>query len=128
MASRPLSPHLSIYRLGYTMTLSILHRITGVALTFGLFVLCAWLVALAWGEPAYAWMTTGAAGVLLRVALALWLVAFLYHLANGLRHLLWDLGVGLERHQARRSAWVVIACVVLASTFLLFAFFFRGLP
>jgi succinate dehydrogenase / fumarate reductase, cytochrome b subunit len=126
MASRPLSPHLSIYRLGYTMTLSILHRITGLALTLGLVMLCCWLGALASGESAYTWMVTGVTGVLLRVALALWLVAFLYHLANGLRHLLWDAGVGLERSQARRSAWLVIACVLVASILLLYAFFAGG--
>jgi succinate dehydrogenase / fumarate reductase, cytochrome b subunit len=126
MASRPLSPHLTIYRFGYTMTLSILHRITGVALTLGLVVLCAWLGALAWSEHAYTRLTTGASGVLLRLVLALWLVAFLYHLANGLRHLLWDAGVGLERHQARRSAWLVIACVLLSAALLLYAFFVRG--
>ena len=51
---RPLSPHLSIYRWPITMTLSILHRITGVAMSLGLLVLAYWLVAVAAGGPVYA--------------------------------------------------------------------------
>jgi len=126
MKSRPLSPHLGIYRFGYTMSLSILHRMTGVALSAGLLVLAWWLLSLAWGEAAYQRLVAGSGAVLLRVALALWLVAFLYHLANGVRHLFWDAGLGLERAQARRSAKIVIAVVAVASLSLLYWIYLRG--
>jgi succinate dehydrogenase / fumarate reductase cytochrome b subunit len=126
MPSRPLSPHLSIYRFGYTMTLSILHRMTGLALTAGIVMLAWWLVALAWGESAYRPLTSGVGAILLRIVLALWLIAFLYHLANGIRHLFWDAGLGLEKAQARRSAKLVIAGVALAAPVLVYAFFFNG--
>ena len=126
MAARPLSPHLFIYRFGYTMALSILHRLTGLFLSVGIVLLAGWLAALAWSETTYLRFTSGNAATLLRIGLALWLVAFLYHLANGVRHLFWDAGLGLERAQARRSAKIVIAAVSVAAIALLYAFFLRG--
>lgn len=126
MAARPLSPHLFIYRFGYTMALSILHRMTGLFLSVGIVLFAGWLAALAWSEATYLRFTSGNAATLLRIGLALWLVAFLYHLANGVRHLFWDAGLGLERAQARRSAKIVIAAVSVAAIALLYAFFFRG--
>jgi succinate dehydrogenase / fumarate reductase cytochrome b subunit len=123
---RPLSPHLFIYRISYTMSLSILHRFTGLALSAGFILLACWLAALAWGESAYQRLTSGGAAVLLRIGLALWLVAFLYHLANGVRHLFWDAGMGLERAQARRSAVIVLLSVAVAALALVYAFFLRG--
>jgi len=127
MARRPLSPHLFIYRFAYTMSLSILHRITGLALAAGLPVLALWLVAVASSDAAYARLNGGFTGVLLKVLLAGWLAAFVYHLANGIRHLLWDAGVGLERAEARRSAVIVIAATVLITAVLAyFLFMVRG--
>lgn len=126
MAARPLSPHLFIYRFGYTMALSILHRMTGLFLSVGIVLLAGWLAALAWSETTYLRFTSGNAATLLRIGLALWLVAFLYHLANGVRHLFWDAGLGLERAQARRSAKIVIAAVSVVAIALLYAFFLRG--
>jgi succinate dehydrogenase / fumarate reductase, cytochrome b subunit len=126
MARRPLSPHATIYRFAYTMSLSILHRITGMSLAVGLIVLACWLTAISQGGAAYQRFTDGRAAPLLRVLLGLWLVAFLYHFANGIRHLAWDAGLGLERAQARGSARVVIVAVAVAAALLLWAFFFRG--
>lgn len=123
MAARPLSPHLTVYRFAYTMALSILHRITGLALAAGLVLLVCWLQALASGAAAYARFTAVAGQGLAQVVLAAWLVAFIYHLANGLRHLFWDAGYGLSKGQARRSAlWVVLA-VVLVSLTLIYGLF-----
>jgi succinate dehydrogenase / fumarate reductase cytochrome b subunit len=120
---RPLSPHVFIYRFGYTMSLSILHRITGVALSLGFVLLAVWLTTLTLGESTYLRLTSGAIGVLLRIGLALWLVAFIYHLANGVRHLFWDAGLGLERAQARRSAVIVLVSVAVVALVLLYMFF-----
>jgi succinate dehydrogenase / fumarate reductase cytochrome b subunit len=120
---RPLSPHVFIYRFGYTMSLSILHRITGVALSLGFVLLAVWLTTLTLGESTYLRLTSGAIGVLLRIGLALWLVAFTYHLANGVRHLFWDAGLGLERAQARRSAVIVLVSVAVVALVLLYMFF-----
>lgn len=126
MASRPLSPHLSVYRFAYTMALSIYHRATGVLLSLGLFLLVGWLFALAQGAEAHAAFSRFASSWPVRVALGLLLVCFCYHLANGVRHLFWDLGKGMERHQARTTARVVLVATALASILLVYLFFFSG--
>lgn len=111
---RPLSPHLSIYRFQYTMALSILHRITGVWMSVGLLVLVYWLASVAAGEGAYERARVLLGGWFARVLLLSWLGAWCYHFVNGLRHLAWDAGFGLERAQARRTARVVIVVTALA--------------
>lgn len=122
--SRPLSPHLTIYRFAYTMALSILHRATGVAMSFGLVLLVGWLMALAAGPDTHAQFAAFAGHWLVKVVIGLLLVSFCYHFANGIRHLCWDIGWGLERHQARASARIVIVAVVIVAAVLLYLFFF----
>jgi succinate dehydrogenase / fumarate reductase cytochrome b subunit len=123
MASRPLSPHVFIYRFAYTMALSILHRATGMLLSFGLLLLVGWLIALAAGPDPYANFAAFARSWPVKLGLALLLVSFLYHCANGIRHLCWDIGWGLVRGQARLSARIVVIAVALASAALLYLFF-----
>ncbi len=114
MRERPLSPHLSIYRFMYTMALSIAHRISGVVLSVGLLLLTWWLTAVAGDAADYALLSAVLGAPLSKLLLAGWLLAFVYHLVNGIRHLTWDAGVGMERHAARRSAIVaVVATLVL---------------
>jgi succinate dehydrogenase / fumarate reductase cytochrome b subunit len=126
MANRPLSPHLTVYRFAYTMALSILHRITGTALSVGLIALVVWLGSLAAGEKAYTNFLSVAASWPFKVLVGLWVVAFVYHLCNGIRHLFWDAGLGLERVQARRSGRIVVIAVVVLSTVLLLVLFGRA--
>src|SRR5688572_21392274 len=126
MASRPLSPHLFIYRFAYTMALSILHRATGVAMSLGILLLVAWLLALASGPEAYLRYSAFAGSWPVKVVVALGIWAFCFHFANGIRHLFWDMGMGMERAQARASARLVVAVTVVAALFFLYAFFFRG--
>ncbi|MEZ5499218.1 MAG: succinate dehydrogenase, cytochrome b556 subunit [Steroidobacteraceae bacterium] len=119
MSTPPLSPHLGVYRFMYTMALSISHRISGLAMSIGLIVLCAWLVALAAGQQTYAAFMVYLGSWPGQALLAALLLAFIYHFCNGIRHLLWDSGRGLERAEARRSAVITIA-----ATLLLYGFFF----
>jgi len=115
---RPLSPHLSIYRWPITMTLSILHRATGVAMSVGLIVLAAWLTAAAQGPSEYDQFAGLLSTLIGRLFLLGWSFSFFYHLANGLRHLVWDTGRGLLKQQANASAWfVLIAAIVLTIGF-----------
>jgi succinate dehydrogenase / fumarate reductase cytochrome b subunit len=115
MAERPLSPHLSVYKFKYTLLTSILNRFTGLGLSLGLLLLTYWLTAISRGAEAYAQALTLLTHSLAKLVYAALLVAFCYHLAAGIRHLIWDTGRGLERAQAYRSAWFVgIATVVLA--------------
>ena len=118
---RPLSPHLTIWKWGPHMLVSILHRATGAALALGGGVLLVWwLVALAGGEASYArfvdLMTSDRSGRLnllpLLVLLGLtW--AFLQHLCSGVRHLLLDTGAGYELRTNKQGA---LATMVIAAT------------
>lgn len=115
---RPLSPHLSIYRWPITMVLSILHRVTGVAMSVGLFVYASWLMAAAGSADYYAFITGFLDSLIGRLLLVGWTAAFFLHLANGVRHLIWDTGRGFERSQANASGWtVVVATAVLTVLF-----------
>jgi succinate dehydrogenase / fumarate reductase cytochrome b subunit len=114
MHDRPLSPHLGIYRFMYTMTLSILHRISGVWMAFGLVALVAWLCGAAAGEGEYARTAAVLGSALGKILLLSWLAAYCYHFVNGLRHLAWDAGIGLEKGSARRSARVAVIVALVA--------------
>ena len=112
---RPLSPHLQVYRWQITMALSILHRGTGVALSVGLIVLVYWLLQLASGPAAYAQAQTLLGSALLKLCYAGWAFCFFYHLANGVRHLIWDLGRGFEKDQISLGGWIVVLLAVAAT-------------
>ena len=106
---RPLSPHLQIYRWQLTSVLSILHRFTGVALSVGAILLVWWLGAASDGPEAYASVQQFSArgsGLLLLFG---WTVALFYHLCNGIRHLVWDTGHGLELTSVYAGGWIVLA-------------------
>jgi len=110
MPTRPLSPHLSVYRMSrYTLVTSFANRFTGIALSAGLLLLVYWLMALAGGPRSYARATRVLTLPLAKLVYAALVVAFCYHLVAGLRHLVWDTGHGLERAQSQRSAWLVVA-------------------
>lgn len=119
--NRPLSPHLQVYRPQITSVLSILHRITGVVLALGIIPLVYWFAALAGGPAAY----QEAYGVLssgfVQLLLLGWVLAFSYHLLNGVRHLLWDAGWGFELRQVYASGWAVLAGAVLITLLVWFA-------
>ena len=115
---RPLSPHLTIYRWPITMTLSILHRITGVALAVGLIAFVFWLEAIAYEAVSYDLISETMRSVIGQFALLGWLFSFFFHLSNGIRHLIWDTGHLFEKRQADLSAWLVlVAAVVLTACY-----------
>lgn len=112
-ASRPLSPHLQVYRWYLTMALSIAHRVTGAGLAVGLLLLTWWLLALAGGPDSFATvravMDNWFGGlVLFGFTLFLW-----FHALNGVRHLVWDTGYGLDKGVARQSGIVVVGGTVV---------------
>ncbi len=106
---RPLSPHLQVYKPQWTSVLSIFHRITGVALAAGTLLLVWWLAAAASSAAYFAWVQGVMAswpGIVLLIG---WAFALYYHLCNGIRHLFWDAGIGLELGPARASGMAVVA-------------------
>lgn len=126
MVERPLSPHVTVYKWAYTMTLSILHRITGLALFLALIGMIAWLMAAAMGPGSYARCVAILGSLPAKGLIALALLALCFHFCNGLRHLAWDMGWGFERAQARRSAALVIAVTLLAAAAALYMLFRTG--
>lgn len=119
--SRPLSPHLQVYRWQISSSLSILHRLTGVALTLGAFALVGWLLALASGQAAYAQISWAFGTLPAQLMLLGWTFCFFFHLCNGLRHLAWDAGYGFDKHVARRSGVVVLVSAGILTTGFWFA-------
>lgn len=112
--ARPLSPHLQVYRLPLVAILSITHRITGVGNSIGLLLMTAWLVSAASGPEAYEGMMAFLGSFFGRFLLFCWTLSVFYHLCNGIRHLLWDVGYGLDLRDAYKSGYaVMIGAVVL---------------
>lgn len=120
MSQRPLSPHLGVYKFAYTMSLSILHRITGCAAAVGFLGLVWWLMALASGPQAYADVMACLSTPFAKLLLAGFAFSFVYHFCNGIRHLVWDTGRGLERKQARASGALVIVAALLITAIVLY--------
>jgi len=112
---RPLSPHLQVYRPQITSVLSIAHRISGVALGAGALLLTWWLVAAAEGPESFENVQSIIGSWYGRVFLFGFTLALFFHLCNGVRHLFWDLGYGLELRSVYRSGWVVMVLTVVLS-------------
>lgn len=125
--NRPLSPHLQIYRPQLTSVLSILHRLTGIALAAGTLLLVWWLVAVAAGPAAFETVQGFIGSWFGRALLLGWSYALFYHLANGIRHLAWDAGWGFELKTVYLTGWMVIwASVVLTLLAWILGYSMRG--
>ncbi len=110
-----MSPHLSVWRWHITMATSILHRVTGVGLYLGALIVAAWAVSLASGPEAYAAFKAILGSPLGKFVLLGMTVSAFYHLGNGVRHLVWDLGHGLDIKSANASAITVFAFTIVAT-------------
>lgn len=117
-SGRPLSPHLQIYRWPITMLLSILHRVTGVFLSLALVVFTLWLVRAAAGPEQYQYFREAMGSPFGLVLMIGCTFAFLLHTANGVRHLVWDTGRGLEIPSANTTAWLALLFSVLGTALL----------
>ena len=111
---RPISPHLQVYKPQITSVLSIFHRITGVALTFGLILLVAWIFTLSLGEEYFQYFVMFIKSWFGLLILFGFTFALNYHLCNGIRHLFWDAGYGYEIETVHKSglAVLVVSCVL----------------
>jgi succinate dehydrogenase / fumarate reductase cytochrome b subunit len=111
--SRPLSPHLQVYRLPLAAWLSITHRITGVGLTIGTVLLTYWIVSAAYGPDAYARFAGFIGSPIGYLLLFGFSVALFYHLCNGIRHLFWDIGMNYEIAETKRANIIVLLGTVV---------------
>jgi len=113
---RPLSPHLQIWRWHPTMASSILHRASGVINYVGAILITIWLVLLAAGPQAYAVydsLLLGPPGVLVRLVLFSFTLSLTYHLLNGVRHLIWDLGKGFDPGGSNTRSMAIFATAII---------------
>ena len=104
-AARPLSPHLQIYRPMLTMMMSIVHRITGIALYFGTVIVAWWFLAAASGPAGYAKFEWFSGSIIGRLILFGYTWALMHHLLSGIRHFVWDLGYGFKANEREALTW-----------------------
>lgn len=107
--SRPLSPHISIYKPIPTMVMSILHRITGAALYFGTMLVAWWLIAAASGEAYFDYVNSIFGSFLGRLVLFAYTWALIHHMLGGIRHFVWDMGKGFDKDVTTKMAWATLA-------------------
>jgi succinate dehydrogenase / fumarate reductase cytochrome b subunit len=123
--SRPLSPHLQVWKFHPTMLSSILHRASGVVNYVGAVLVAIWLIALASGEAAYTGLMdvlNGPIKILVVIALIGFTLSLIYHMLNGIRHLVWDMGKGFDPAGSnQRSVLIMIASIVLTAVIWLLA-------
>jgi succinate dehydrogenase / fumarate reductase cytochrome b subunit len=125
--ARPLSPHLTIYRPPITMTMSIVHRITGAALYFGTLLFAWWLIAASVSESYFDFVNGIYGSWIGRLVLFGYTWALIHHMFGGIRHLVWDTGAGLEKHAASKIAWATLAgSVVLTLAIWIAGYMARG--
>ena len=117
LVRRPLSPHIQVYSWPISMALSILHRVSGVALGVGTLLLTWWLVAAVSSDDVFdraQWFMGSSIGLLLLFG---WSVALIFHFFSGIRHLVWDAGFGFDAPTYNTSGWAVLiatgVCTVL---------------
>ncbi len=126
-SSRPLSPHLQVYRPQLTTVLSIFHRGTGIFLSLGSVLLVVWLLALAQSNTAFAAVQSFDVAWYGQLLLLGWTFSLVYHLLNGLRHLGWDAGWGLDIPRAYATGWIVVfLSVVLTGAIWAFVLLSKG--
>lgn len=109
---RPLSPHLQVYKPQITSTLSIMHRAAGVVNAIGGLLVAAWLVCVASDSGCYEWCQQILSSWFGKLALFAFSASLIYHLLNGIRHMLWDIGWGMEIGTVVKTGYLVIALSV----------------
>lgn len=112
---RPLSPHLQVYTPQMTSILSIMNRVTGIALSAGTVLLVWWLVAAASGPSAFATVQGFIGSPVGLFVLFGWTAALFYHFFNGIRHLAWDAGFGFDLPQTYATGWAVVIATAVSS-------------
>lgn len=126
-AQRPISPHLQVYRLMFTMVMSGAHRVTGIVLYFGALLLAWWLIAVASGPNAYANVVSIMGSPIGLLVLLGYTWSLVHHLLGGVRHLIWDLGYGFgpaEREWLARAT--LVGSIVLTVIIWVIGYFVMG--
>ena len=119
---KPLSPHLTIYKPQITSVLSISHRMTGIFQSFGLFFISLIILTIYLGDNVYSYFEPLFESMILKIFFIIYTFSLFYHLFNGIRHLLWDLGYGFSISNVTYSGYLIII-LALSSNILLWLWF-----
>lgn len=112
-SKRPLSPHLQVYRLPYNAMMSIIGRAVGIGLAISALALCGWFIAIVWSPDLYDASYALFDLPYIEYVFLLWAFATFFYMGNGIRHVLWDIGIGLNEKAGRLSGNVVLVVSVL---------------
>ena len=113
---RPTSPHLSIYKLQINSTMSIFHRFTGIGLFLGFSILAWWMIC--WIFSKFDQDIFNIINcIYIKFALYALVIAFFYHLLNGIRHLFWDIGKGYSISTLFKTSYLVIFGTIALSVY-----------
>lgn len=124
---RPLSPHLQIYKPMLTMMMSIAHRMSGILLYFGTFLLAWWLIAAATGPRYFGIVNEHFSSITGRLILLGYTWALIHHMLGGIRHLIWDTGLGLSKPAAEWMARLTLGgSIIITITIWYLAYLYRG--
>ena len=121
---RPLSPHLQIYKPQITSILSIFHRLTGISLSIGSFIIVAWIVSLSMGIESYSYFMSIVDNWFVQTIIFGFVFALFYHFSNGIRHLFWDVGLGFELKSVYISGSIVVLNAIIFTTLTLYFVYF----
>ena len=121
---RPLSPHLQIYKPQITSILSIFHRLTGISLSIGSFIIVAWIVSLSMGVESYSYFMSVVDNWFIQTIIFGFAFALFYHFSNGIRHLFWDAGLGFELKSVYISGSIVVLNAIILTTLTLYFVYF----
>ena len=113
--NRPLSPHLSIHKKVLTAVFSIFHRLTGIFLTLGSFLLVFWFLSVLIGENFYNYFQIISSNFIFKVILFFWTLAFFYHLFNGIRYLFWSFSLGMELRTVYLSGYIIALLTIIST-------------
>ena len=113
--NRPLSPHLSIHKKVLTAVFSIFHRLTGIFLTLGSFLLVLWFLSISIGENFYNYFQIISSNFIFKAILFFWTLAFFYHLFNGIRYLFWSFSLGMELKTVYFSGYIIALLTIIAT-------------
>ena len=106
--NRPLSPHLTIYKPQITSVLSISHRITGIIQSFGLVLIFILILLIMTKKENYLFVESFLQSLFGKTFFILYTFSLLYHILNGIRHLIWDLGFGFDLKNVNLTGYSII--------------------
>lgn len=111
--NRPLSPHMKIYKFPLNGLMSGSHRVTGILLSIGTLLFAYWLIAAAYGAESYETAQAFFGSWLGQLMLIGWTFCLYFHLVNGIRHLIWDMGKCLEKEDLIKTGRIAMAVTAI---------------